>query len=72
MCFAGFNYVLYLPETQECVIEPKMHTRRAMQYSPEQDSFEYLAEEQTSALLESWGFARTTAAASECALLYVG
>ena len=65
--FAGFEYVLYVPETQQCVIQLKVHTRRPVQYSPEQDSFEYLAEEQTSALLESWGFAKTLAAASECA-----
>ena len=42
-----------------------MHIRRPMNYSPEQDSFDDLAEEQTSALLESSGFARTAAAASE-------
>ncbi|MCJ1368634.1 hypothetical protein MMC16_007779 [Acarospora aff. strigata] len=43
----------------------KTHIRRPTQYSPEQQSFEDLADEQTSALLESWGFARTAAAASE-------
>lgn len=58
-------YVLYVPETQESVIKMGTQTRRPMHYCAERDSFEYLAEEQISALVESWGFARTAATASE-------
>ena len=72
LCYtsAGLRCVLYLPEMQECIVHwaahsLRTHIRRPTQYSPEQQSFEDLADEQTSALLESWGFARTAAAASE-------
>lgn len=44
-----------------------MRMRHPLKYLPEQDTFEGLAEEDTSALLESWGFARTAAAASKSA-----
>lgn len=67
---AGVRHVVYLPELQQCVVQSSlMPIRRPMQYSPEQGSFQDLAEDQTSALLESWGFARTAAAASKSAVL---
>ena len=68
--FAGFRNVWYLPELQQCLMQPpEMLIRFPMQYSADQDSFTQLAEEQTSALLESWGFTRTPAAASKGAVL---
>lgn len=65
---AGFKYVVFLPETQTYIEQtPRVLMRRPLKYLPEQNTFEELAEEETSALLESWGFARTAAAASESA-----
>lgn len=63
---AGFKYVVYLPETQAYIEQtPRVLMRRSMKYLPEQDTFEDLAEAETFTLLEPWGFARTTAAASK-------
>lgn len=67
--YAGFRNVMYLPELQRCLVQsPEMLMRVPMKYS-EQDSFTFLAEEQTSAALESCGFGRTAAAASKGAVL---
>lgn len=58
----------YLPETQTCFeLAPRMRIRHPLKHLPEQDTFEDVAEEETSVLLESWGFARTAAAASKSA-----
>lgn len=67
---AGFKNVVYLPELQQCLVQfPEMLMRLPMRYSLEKDRFTYLATEQASAVLESWGFGTTAAAASKGAVL---